>query len=223
MQVQHFLAIFSLLPLLGCGAENGPQQEPQTDADSVTILSEDSSLLRPDRRPEPIHWGPEDSGGLQLGAWLDSRQPVLWCVIRNQGDRSIRYSDYFLGYWECVTLKARVDPHDEWRIMPRHKQSPRYYKGAGASSKDVHLLQPRKEMLPAHREGEQPIVRSELPPYSFSVRLRDIDWPDSWTGAVQVVVSQRLGGDGSADTWEGTLESEPISMPAARWASNGKK
>jgi hypothetical protein len=215
MQVRQILAVLWLISLLACGAENEPSQKALTKVGPEAEISPGAPAPRPVDRPESIHWGQEDAYRLQLGAWLDSREPILRCVIRNQGDRTILYSDYLLGYWQSVTLKARAAPGNEWRVIPRKERVLRAYKSAGACSTDGQLLHPGQEMRPGFRQLVVPLQDS---PYSFSVDLLDFDWPGSWTGIVETVVSQKLGDDGSSNTWTGTLESASIAVPTARLA-----
>lgn len=163
--------------------------------------------------PKSTRSGPKDESGLQLGAWLDPHRPVLRCVIRNQGDRAIRYSDYLLGYWESVTIKARSDPKDPWRIVALRNRDLRFFKSAGAFASDVHLIDPKEQMLPVHREGQKQAVAAKRPECTFSVNLWEFDWPRSWAGTVEVVVRQKLGEDGSRDTWAGVLESGAVEFP----------
>ena len=164
-----------------------------------------------DRYSMPVQdgWGTNDPSGLQLGAWADPKQPVVRCVIRNKGDKSVLYSRYLLGNWEAVTIKARPNPDAEWSVIPR-LQMERLYYSAGASPKHVHLLWPgeeiRRELPPGANEAQTP----KGPGESFSVELRDFCWPREWNGEIEVVVCQSLGRDGSEGTWQGTLESAPV-------------
>ncbi|MDD3927473.1 MAG: hypothetical protein PHT33_12530 [bacterium] len=175
----------------------------------VVMKSRDSSISWMGKRPISINWGKTDSCGLQLGIWLDYHQPIIRAVVRNQGDQPIRYSDYNLGYWEAVSIRARKCSVDEWHIIPR-KQRERWHNSSGACSKDVHIIYPKEEMKPRHQDGEKPLVPTEAFDYTFSVDMRDFDWPGYLLGPVEVSVTQYLGNDASVRTWGGILESVPI-------------
>lgn len=210
MNLRQIFVVVALAALLGCEGRGG-QEESGTDAGAANARSGDISVLTPDARPKSMHWGPEDPYRLQLGAWIDSRQPVVWCVIRSQGDRSLRYSDYLLGYWESVAVRGRPKGRDEWQIIPRHKR-PRYVWSAGASARNVKVIHLGEEMPPPHYEGEKPASSTRGPKYTFRVDLTDFDWPGSWTGRIEILISHKLGDDGSKDTWKGILKSAPLEI-----------
>ncbi|MBM4043061.1 MAG: hypothetical protein FJ290_31615 [Planctomycetes bacterium] len=170
--------------------------------------------------PKSVRWGPKDESGLQLGAWLDPQRPILRCAIRNEGGRAVSYSDYLLGYWESVTIRARRDAKDEWQAMPLRHRDMRGVYSAGAIGNNVHLIVPGEQMLPKHEERERQAALAKRPPWTFSVNLWEYEWPRSWTGTVEVMVRQKLGEDGSRDTWAGTLESGVVEVPLGDLASD---
>ena len=170
--------------------------------------------------PKSTRWGPKDQSGLQLGAWLDPHKLILRCVIRNQGDQAVRYSDCLLGAWEFVDIKARRSPKAPWRIVALRGQGIRAAMGAGAVPSNVHLLPPKEQMLPMHREGQRQAVAAKRPECTFCVNLWEFDWPSSWTGTVEIAVQQNLGNDGSKDTWARTLESAAVEFPVGDFVAD---
>jgi hypothetical protein len=179
------------------------------------------------RRPARFRWGPQDPCGLQMAAWREPGRSVLRCVVRNHGDHSICYSDYWLGYWGKLTVEARPRGGRAWSRMvwrgepgtinpesgTSRRRIGRAIKHGGASPSDVHALEPGEEMPPPYREGKKLSVAPTTPTCSFSVNLAELEWPDSWKGDAEVRISQKLGGDGSEGTWEGTLKSQVLAVP----------
>ena len=210
MNLRQMIVVVALAVLLGCDGRGGREQSA-TDQGAST-RPQDTPASTPETRPKSMHWGPKDPYGLQLGAWIDSRQPAVRCVIRNQGDRSLRYSDYLLGdYSDCksVVVRGRPKGESEWQIIPSHKQV-HCRKSAGASGSNVHLIHPGREM-PFPYESS-----TRGPKYTFGVNLTDFDWPGSWTGTIEILISQKLGDDGSQGTWKGVLKSAPLEISMQR-------
>ena len=185
----------------------------------INTANQESDSSESKLTPGSIEWGPEAHSGLQLGAWIDPTRPVLWCLIRNQGDQSIQYSDYLLDYWESVTVRARSGSSGEWRDIPRREKQ-RLVLSAGAASRNVHLIEPQGIM---HPKTVAILEVSYVPIHTLSVHLTDFDWPEDWTGTVDVVVEQRLGRDASINTWEGVLESPVIEISVSRLRAEVEK
>lgn len=219
MKLRQILVVVALAALIGCESRRGPA-ESGTDRAAATTRPETNPTSKPDTRPKAMHWGPVDPRGLQLGAWINSGA-TLRCLIRNQGDRSVRYSDYLLGdYWDCKSVAVRGRPRGagQWRIIPSHKLV-HYRKSAGASVKNVHVIQPGQDMPSSYYEEGQKLTSSTCgPKLTFAVHLTGFDWPDSWTGTIEILISQKLGDDGSKDTWTGILKSEPLEISMRKLA-----
>lgn len=143
-------------------------------------------------------WGPSSPEGLQLGCWVDARAHVIQCAIRNQGHVVLQVSDYFLGDSASVDVKA-VQPGREPLL---HSELSSLSAGAGPSN--LHSLAP-KQFLPKRGARAQLTV---LGP-AFSIPLKSLAKHD----ALQVVVTQRLGGDGLDAGWSGTLQSGAFALP----------
>ena len=58
-------------------------------------------------RPTELQWGPADPSGLQMAAYRETSRPIVWCVIRNNGQTHVRYNQCFLAYWEGIWVEAR--------------------------------------------------------------------------------------------------------------------
>lgn len=144
-------------------------------------------------------WGPSSAEGLQLGCWVDARAHAMQCAIRNQGHVVLQVSDYFLGDSASVDVKA-VQPGHEPLL---HSELSTLSAGAGPSN--LHSLAP-KQFLPKRGARAQVTV---LAP-AFSIPLKSLAKHDD---APQVVVTQRLGGDGLDAGWSGTLQSGPFVLP----------
>ncbi len=164
-------------------------------------------------RPKKLAWGPAAPAGLKMGAHRPAGWSDVWCVIRNRGDRKVRYSDYFVGYWGALTVEARPTGSKKWSELKRRDAKGLDVKSAGASQSNVHVLEPGEE-VPFYRWGRK---HGKLLPagrrYSFSVSLGAYQWPASWKGDVEVRISQRLGWDGSKNTWKGSLTSAVLVVP----------
>ena len=208
--------VFSAIVMLLVGCSRTCDAGEPTTANKPPLPGHQSVVPRRwDRYTTPGSegWGPKDPSGLQLGAWSDPNSPVVRCIIRNQGDKSVLYSDYLLGNWENVAIKARPNPDADWQVIPRLQKERAYY-SAGAFPRSVHLLWPGEAMLPRTEARAKKNDEPKAPSQSFSVELKDFAWPREWTGTIDVVVCQSLGRDGSEGTWEGTLESAPIQLSA---------
>jgi len=171
------------------------------------------------RRPEKLAWGPVDASGLQMAAHpATDHNHSVWCVIRNAGKKPVHYSIYFAGYWEAMTVEARKPGASEWiKLEPANAEAlPR--KSAGAGPGSIGVLKPGEEVpfsMLGTRTGESlPADRR----YSFEYWLPSYRWPDELSGKVEVRLSQRLGGDGSKNTWQGTLRSGVFCMQVMDWS-----
>lgn len=192
--------------LFYAGCQNA-QRDDSVDK-SKQVWTSEGVLSVPAEYPQNISWG-EEVDGLQLGAWLDRDDSVLFCVIRNRSDQSILYSDYLLGSWESISIQVQSIEPDAWSALERKGGLSRYVKSAGASMRYVHFLSPGKNMPPPYKTGS--LVSGVLDPiYTFTVDLKDYEWGGELPENVSLVVTQSLGQDGSDGTWTGTLRSGPI-------------
>lgn len=164
-------------------------------------------------RPEKLAWGPAAPAGLKMAAHRPAGWSDVWCVIANRGGKKVRYSDYFVGYWGALTVEARPAGSEKWTKLERRDAKGLDVKSAGAFPANVHVLEPGEE-VPFYRRGQkhgEPLPAGRR--YSFSVSLGAYEWPAAWKGDVEVRISQRLGWDGSKDTWKGTLKSPAMVVP----------
>jgi hypothetical protein len=190
-----FFAGFVALFVVGCGVKT-PEKK---------INSSDSKIVQ---RPDSLKWGEKGLWGLQLGCWLDDKRPIVMCVIRNSGEFTIRYSDFFLGTSEAVGIMARQNSSEEWR---RIENRFRAVAGTDGSARCLRFIRAGKEMEPQSYYEHGGTSVSELK-YTFLVFLNYFEWPESWKGNIELMVKQYLGDDKlddikSKDIWSGTLES----------------
>jgi hypothetical protein len=149
----------------------------------------------------------------EAGARLDPKSFVLWCTIRNRGEKSVRINDYSLGYWEAVTIRVLVPGTGRWEEVPRREGVQRVLQSAGPMRQNLRDLQPGAVLAkPRGMVCTDPTGA----PYSFIVGLWDFDWPKPLTGEVPIVVSQTLPDYRSEGTGSGTLESGRITIPPGR-------
>lgn len=188
----------------GCG------QQPETDPVSETKPDASASVPPLSDGTVPFLWGPEDPSGLQLGVLKDPEKPLIWFVIRNRGTQSIRYSDYLLGN---ITVLYRYTDGLEWSESPMP-----YAWSAGASVSNLQTIEPGESMPPKQEWNKEWHPKGATPPEKYSgwVRLPvHLPKEDDRERDVEVAIKQPLGGDGSQDTWEGTLVSAAMSVSGA--------
>ncbi len=157
------------------------------------------------KRSEVVSLGKIDSSGLQLECWFDNSQQIIWCAIRNMGNEPIRYSNYLLGYLESAVMKIRSK--NKWQALDYRPEKRFLLKSAGASKEDIHVIHPGKEMVASDKPIDHLVSTDSKPKYSFFMDPNDFIWPSELKAEIEIIISQRLGHDGSKDTWEGTLHS----------------
>ena len=118
-------------------------------------------------------WGDADSSGLQMGAsQLDENNLLVLCAIRNQGQKSVLYNLCFLGQYEGVSVSARPEGTQEWKLIPRKFGGP--YEGIGPSVYKVVALLPGQQMpnyigeWRYNFEPSAPLVSSPTNPITLS-------------------------------------------------------
>ena len=210
-----FLVVTAAFPALG-RAQEGASSKPTAPVPQAT-QSEAS-------------WGEVDLSGLQLGAWqLQPQSPLILCVIRNQGQKSVAVNLGTLGEWDYVSVLARPAGNTKWQ---RLTWKWRTNEGIGPSTYKVVDLSPQQqlsEVLVSNRWRYDTSTSSSflltparspssnrtftfppapaLPPHTFTLGLFSLDWPVQWTGTVELRVEQSLWSDKQRPSWEGTLSS----------------
>ena len=140
-------------------------------------------------RPQQLDWQSPTPGGLEIAAWLDHSGRFIWCVIRNPNRTPLEYNDYFLGYFECVKLLARSESDAEWKALKRRDLAIyQYVKAAGSTTSNIHVLQPGEEVPPP--SCFRIMDTSSDSRYSFFVPLEHFEWPNEWSGNVEVMIRQ---------------------------------
>jgi beta-lactamase regulating signal transducer with metallopeptidase domain len=148
----------------------------RTDAKLKAVLA---------RHEETLYWG-KLAGGLRMSASGKQGEAVLKCLIRNHSSQPVRYSDYTLGYFEAVSLRARPVGESHWTDLPRIEKL-RYLKSAGGTLDNIHVLG-AGESIPLRINGR---LVDEL--CTFDVDLAEFQWPQAWQGELEVVVTQQMG------------------------------
>lgn len=193
-QLTRIGALLLAVTIAGTAAVIACVQAAGPDVDTSNAAEIDQS--------ENERWG-DSVDGLRMAARGKAGESMLWCVIRNHGSQPVRYSDYLLGYFECVSLLARPVGSTNWTKLP---QRGHYVQSAGASARNVHVLGAEENMPPP---DNWPKPKAAGMSYSFSVDFANFHWPETWRGDLEVVVVQALGNDGSKGTWIGRLSSAP--------------
>ncbi len=199
-------------------AQWGPAMETYLEREKVIrkvkprLVRERNPIGAPSR-PKKLAWGPAAPAGFKMAAHRPAGGSDVWCVIANRGDKKVRYSGYFVGWWEALTVEARPAGSKKWTKLKRFEAMSLPVKSAGASPSSLHVLEPGEE-VPFYRWGQkhgEPLPAGRR--YSFKVSLAAYEWLAAWKGDVEVRISQRLGGDGSKDTWKGTFKSAVLVVP----------
>lgn len=204
--VKAFSGLLACTPLLivGCSGP-APFQSVGSSTPSLRAAKVPQQVVT-----EPV-WGSADASGLQMGIWKPTQEAFISCVIKNSGKRSVRYNPCFLGYWEAVSLEARLAGSSAWAKVPRRKLKNRIYESAGPAAYKTRVLLPNQKILPITGKN----VPQHFAQSSFPVYLNDFDWPIAWSsGDIEIKVVQPLlkSKRDPKDTWEGTLISGSITI-----------
>lgn len=178
-------------------------------------------------------WGVVDPSGLQLGAWqLQAESPRVFCVIRNQGQKSVAVNLGTVGVWDYISVFARPTGDTKWQRM---SWKPEYFaaEGIGPSAYKVVDLVPQQQMpeinwvsrsrydisnsvgfllTPHGVGGTATSVSPQLAPHTFAINLFELNWPFNWPQNVELRVEQFLWSDKQRPSQEGTLSSGVLQL-----------
>ena len=188
------------------GGERPPEVTLITPATNGAIKSPAGMVTR----PQQLEWRSPAPGNLEIGAWLGKTGKVIWCAIRNPNSSPLEYNDYVLGYFESVKVLARREGDSDWKIL-EYRPTLRAVNSAGPGPSNV---------LKAGEEIPTPaslhLFKGMSPEYSYSffVSLTEFQWPDDWSGNVDVIVRQHgvQMRDSSTSQNLPPLETAPISI-----------
>lgn len=215
-------------------APNGEQPSDETLVVPATngAIKSPASVLE---RPQQLEWKSPAPCDLEIGAWLDKSGRVIWCAIRNPNSSPLEYNDYVLGYFESVKVLVRREGDSDWTRL-EYRPKLRYFKSAGGRRSNIHVLKSGEEV--PHSNATYSVLRTddvqilkfgeEVPSaaifpvadmssengYSFFVLLTEFEWPNHWSGDVDVIIRQhgvQLSGSSSAQNLP-PLETVPISI-----------
>jgi hypothetical protein len=160
--------------------------------------------LEPDPAPVPVPVPASDVGpssDFTLSCEVDGDS--LKCSLHNSSTDTIQYSNYTIGYDECLILEHYDADSGSWVEAKWRDSQNRYLKGAGATYSDVKSVTPEALVPPENA------VR-DLPPYSFTVRLENYVLPEEQAMTLRVtqIMGTCLGEE--LPVWKGQVVSDGV-------------
>ena len=101
---------------------------------------------------------------------------VIACAIKNVSKREIVYSNYGIGYFECVELDYFDNITKKWKRIPRDRTKRWGYKGAGVFPANVKRILPGT-VIPHVRSATFHLPENLLGEYTFAIPLDKYKMP----------------------------------------------
>jgi len=188
-----------------------------------------------------IRWGKTDESGLRLGIFQVEKDSAIFCVLENAGENPIIFNDYYLGYFEAVSIQVRLKGTENWVKLPSQPLW-KLYNSAGPSQVNRITLAPHQhhrghyyyrvlnappvvtlpyvrkitpERLKELRASSETLKRRESERSSFWIYAQEYAWPTEWKGTIEFKVQQEFPNFGFPDQWKGELESGILEVDAA--------
>lgn len=129
--------------------------------------------------------------------------PILKCTLRNTSTKTIRYSNYTIGYHEAIMIERYDDVSKTWHRVQLRDSNTRAINSAGASDSNVRSVDPGAIIPPAQRLKEPPT-------FSFIVPLRDYILPKD--KVLHLRVTQEMGTmlRSNLSVWKGKVVSKSL-------------
>ena len=189
-----------------------------------------------------VRWGEVDNSGLRLGIFRVEEDSATFCVLENAGEKPVTFNDYYLGYFEAISIQARLKGTEEWIRLPSAPFD-RLYNSAGPSQINNFTLAPHQHhrgqhyyrVLNAPPPVISPSIRTLTPAEfkeiqaiselwkkrssersSFLIYAGDFNWPTNWSGTVEFKVQQEFPNFNVSNQWQGEIESGILEADAAK-------
>jgi len=137
---------------------------------------------------------------------------VIACAIKNVSKREIVYSNYDIGYFECVELDYFDANTKKWKRIPRDRFKRWFCKGAGVFPANVKRIAPGA-VIPHVRSARFHLPKNLLGEYTFAIPLDKYKMPtgDNLRFRVLQYMGVLLNLD-NFPVWRGHVVSETIKI-----------
>ena len=188
-QFEACLLACAFLTLPGCsGNASTGSSAALSPTESLTdgVTSDLATILAPrlSKRPEHLRWVPGHDG-LELAAWTVVEEARVCCLIRNATDEPVSCPGGLsgVGNEDMNQVWARPAGEGPWTKISLLQYPWRFRSNTGCLMPAV--LEPRSE-LPDKRHRFDDRKIHALPGETFSVWLPGYDFPEDWSGVVDV-------------------------------------